>query len=253
MMKKKIIVANWKMNYDLHETTFFLRNFLKYIKEKKICHNKEIIIAPSFPFLHISNQISQGTLLKIAAQNIFFKDKGSFTGEISASMLKSIGIDIVIIGHSERRKFFLEDENSLLKKLKIAIKHKIKVIFCIGETYEDRNKNNQYSIIEKQLNNTIFHCSPNEIKLIYIAYEPIWAIGTGVTATIDQITKMHYFIRNIFYEKYGNTISSKISILYGGSINHLNAKNIIYSNNVDGGLIGNSSLNLEQFVKIVQY
>ncbi|WP_317167291.1 triose-phosphate isomerase [Blattabacterium cuenoti] len=252
MMKKKIIVANWKMNYDLHETTSFLRNFLKYINEKKIFHNKEVIIAPSFPFLHISNQISQGTSLKIAAQNIYFKEKGSYTGEISAYMLKSIGINIVIIGHSERRNIFFEDENSLLKKLKIALKHKIKVIFCIGETYEDRNKNNQYSIIEKQLNNTIFNCSTDEIKLIHIAYEPIWAIGTGSTATINQIKKMHKFIRNIFNKKYGNFISNKISILYGGSINHLNAKDIIYSDNVDGGLIGKSSLKIEQFLKIVQ-
>ncbi|WP_185877308.1 triose-phosphate isomerase [Blattabacterium cuenoti] len=251
-MKKKIIVANWKMNYDLHKTTTFLRNFIKFVFDRKIIHNKEIIIAPSFPFLHISNQISQGTSLKIAAQNIYSMDKGSYTGEVSALMIKSIGINRVIIGHSERKKFFLEKDDFLLEKVKTAIKNRIKVIFCVGETIDDRNKNNHFISIESQLKKTIFNCSLDEIRFLYIAYEPVWSIGTGLTASDDQIQKMHSFIRYKFSCKYNKYISEQLPILYGGSINDLNSKKIFSNKDVDGGLIGKCSLDIEKFIKIIQ-
>ncbi|WP_185872154.1 triose-phosphate isomerase [Blattabacterium cuenoti] len=250
-MKKKIVIANWKMNHDFHETTSFLRNLLKKIFEQKINHNKEIIIAPSFPFLHISNHILQGSPLKIAAQNIHQMDKGSYTGEVSASMLKSIGISKVILGHSERRKFFCEKNNILLEKIKIALKYGFNIIFCIGETYFERNKNQQFNVIKDQLKHTVFHFSENEIKFFHIAYEPIWAIGTGKSATYQQAQKMHEFIRSLFLKKYGENISNKISILYGGSINNFNAKDFFLQKDIDGGLIGNFSLNLENFLKII--
>ncbi|WP_185867075.1 triose-phosphate isomerase [Blattabacterium cuenoti] len=251
-MKKKVVIANWKMNYDFHETTSFIRNLLKFVFEKKINHNKEIIVAPSFPFLHISNQILQGTTLNIAAQNIHQKDRGSYTGEVSASMLKSIGIQKVILGHSERRKFFLEKNNILLEKIKIALKYGLNIIFCVGESLNERYNNQQFKIVKDQLEETVFHCSSEDIKSFYIAYEPIWAIGTGKTATFEQAQTMHEFIRSLFLEKYGEKISNNISILYGGSINDLNAKDLFYQKDIDGGLVGNSSLKLEKFLDIVQ-
>ncbi|BBA17440.1 triose-phosphate isomerase [Blattabacterium cuenoti] len=251
-MRKKVVIANWKMNYDFYETTSFIRNFLKFIFEKKINHNKEIIIAPSFPFLHISNQISQGTNLNIAAQNIHQKEKGSYTGEISASMLKSIGIQKVILGHSERREFFFEKNNILLEKIKIALKYGLNIIFCIGESSFERSNDQQFEIVKDQLRKTVFCCTPDEIKYFYIAYEPIWAIGTGKTATFEQAQTMHEFIRSLFLERYGKNISNEISILYGGSINDFNAKDLFYQKDIDGGLVGHSSMELKKFLRIVQ-
>ncbi|WP_185849157.1 triose-phosphate isomerase [Blattabacterium cuenoti] len=251
-MRKKVVIANWKMNYDFHDTTFFIRNFLKIVFERKINHNKEIILAPSFPFLHISNQILQGTTLNIAAQNIHHKDKGSYTGEVSASMLKSIGIQKVILGHSERREFFFEKKNILLEKMKIALKYNFNIIFCVGESLYERSNNQQFKTVECQLKETVFQCPSNNIKYFYIAYEPIWAIGTGKTATFEQAQTMHEFIRSLFLEKYGESVSNKISILYGGSINDLNAKDLFSQKDIDGGLVGNSSLQIEKFLKIVQ-
>ncbi|WP_185864399.1 triose-phosphate isomerase [Blattabacterium cuenoti] len=251
-MREKILVANWKMNYDFYETTSFIRNLLKILFDNKINHNKKIIIAPSFPFLHISNQILQGTTLSIASQNIHQKDKGAYTGEVSANMLKSIGIKKVLLGHSERRIYFFEDDNILLQKIKIALKYNIKILFCVGETISERNKNVHYSVIENQLKNTVFHFSLHEIANFSIAYEPIWAIGTGITASPKDAQNMHQFIRSLFSEKYGKEISNKISILYGGSINDINAKDILYQEDVDGGLIGNSSLDMNKFLNIIQ-
>ncbi|WP_185857885.1 triose-phosphate isomerase [Blattabacterium cuenoti] len=252
-MRKKVVIANWKMNYDFHETTSFIRNFLKIVFERKINHdNKEIILSPSFPFLHISNQILQGTTLNIAAQNIHQSDKGSYTGEVSAFMLKSLGIRKVILGHSERRKFFFEKNDLLSKKIKMALKYSLDIIFCVGESSLERSKNKQFEVIKSQLKETVFHCSSDEMKYFYIAYEPIWAIGTGKTATIEQAQTMHEFIRSLFFNKYGQSISDEISILYGGSINELNAKDLFNQKDIDGGLIGRSSLEMEKFLKIVQ-
>ncbi|WP_185853265.1 triose-phosphate isomerase [Blattabacterium cuenoti] len=251
-MRKKIIIANWKMNHDFHETTYFLRNFLKIIFEKKINHNKEIIIAPSFPFLHISNQILQGTTLKIAAQSIHQMDKGSYTGEVSASMLKSIGISKVILGHSERRELFFENNDILFEKIKIALKYGLDIIFCVGETAIERKQDQQFNIVKNQLKETVFRCSLDKIRFFYIAYEPVWAIGTGKTATYEQAQTMHEFIRSLFLERYGESVSDKISILYGGSINNLNARDLFLQKDIDGGLVGNSSLKLEKFLEIIQ-
>ncbi|WP_185878373.1 triose-phosphate isomerase [Blattabacterium cuenoti] len=255
-MKKKIVIANWKMNHDFYETTSFLRNLLKIFLEKKINNNnnkKKVIIAPSFPFLHISNQILQGTSLSLASQNICQMENGSYTGEVSASMLKSIGIHKVILGHSERRKYFYETNDILLKKIKIALKYGFRIIFCIGETALEREKNEQFLIVKKQLEETVFHCSSlEEISHFIIAYEPIWAIGTGKTATSKEAQTMHRYIRSLFLDKYGEKISKKMSILYGGSINDLNARNLFSQEDIDGGLVGNSSLEIEKFLKIIQ-
>ncbi|AER40795.1 triose-phosphate isomerase [Blattabacterium sp. (Mastotermes darwiniensis) str. MADAR] len=249
-MRKKVVIANWKMNQDFYETTSFLRNLLKIIFE--INHKKEIIIAPSFPFLHISNQILQGSTLSIAAQNIHQMENGSYTGEVSASMLKSIGVQKVILGHSERRKHFSETNDILIKKIKTALKYKFIIIFCVGETEVERRKKEHFLSVKYQLEETIFHFSLENISSFIIAYEPIWAIGTGKTATPEVVQVMHQYIRSLFMDKYGKNISRKISILYGGSINDLNAKSLFYQKDIDGGLVGNSSLNIEKFMRIIQ-
>lgn len=252
-MKKKIVIANWKMNHDFYETTSFLRNLLKIFLEKKINNKKKVIIAPSFPFLHISNQILQGSSLSLAAQNICQMENGSYTGEVSAAMLKSIGIHKVILGHSERRKYFSETNDILLKKIKIALKYGFHIIFCIGETALEREKKEQFLIVKKQLEETVFHCSSlEEISYFIIAYEPIWAIGTGKTATSEEAQTMHRYIRSLFIDKYGEKVSKKMSILYGGSINDFNARNLFSQEDIDGGLVGNSSLEIEKFLKIIQ-
>ncbi|WP_185855454.1 triose-phosphate isomerase [Blattabacterium cuenoti] len=250
-MKEKIIIANWKMNYDFNDTISFIRNLLKINLDKKINHKKKIIIAPSFPFLHISNKIVKGSNINIAAQNFHHMDKGAYTGEVSAHMLESIGINKIILGHSERRIIFSETEEILLSKIKIALKHKFYIIFCVGETYDERSNNKHFIVIKKQLSKTIFKFTTNEIKFLCIAYEPVWAIGTGITATPKEVQSMHYFIRFLFLEKYGKHVSDKLQILYGGSINDINAKNFFSQEDVDGGLIGNSSLEFSKFLNIL--
>ncbi|AWU43566.1 triose-phosphate isomerase [Blattabacterium sp. (Cryptocercus kyebangensis)] len=251
-MKKKVIIANWKMNHDFYETTSYLRNLLKIIYENKIHHKKKIIIAPSFPFLHISNQILQGTTLSIAAQNIHQMENGSYTGEVSASMLRSIGIKKVILGHSERRKYFTETNDILIKKIKISLKYGFHIIFCIGETGIDRKKEEHFFTVKKQLEKTIFHFSLEKINSFIIAYEPIWAIGTGNTASPEVVQLMHQYIRSLFLNKYGETVSNDLSILYGGSINDMNARDLFLQKDIDGGLVGNSSLQMKNFLKIIQ-
>ncbi|AWU43023.1 triose-phosphate isomerase [Blattabacterium punctulatus] len=250
-MKKKVIIANWKMNHDFYETTSYLRNLLKIIFENKI-NQKKIIIAPSFPFLHISNQILQGTTLSIAAQNIHQMDNGSYTGEVSAPMLRSIGIKKVILGHSERRKYFTETNEILIKKIKIALKYGFNIIFCVGETEVDREKKEHFITVKNQLEKTIFYFSLEEINSFIIAYEPIWAIGTGKTATPEIAQHMHQYIRTLFLNKYGKRGANDLSILYGGSINDMNAKDLFLQKDIDGGLVGNYSLNIKKFLKIIQ-
>ncbi|WP_185872699.1 triose-phosphate isomerase [Blattabacterium cuenoti] len=252
-MKNKIIIANWKMNYNFYETTNFLRNLLKFFNhDKKIHNNKKIIIAPSYPFLHISNQIVQGTNIHIASQNMFHIEKGSYTGEISAIMLKSIGIQNVILGHSERRIYFNETNKTLLQKIHISLKNRLKIIFCIGETLNEKNNNQQFISIQKQLEETIFLCSIKEIENLIIAYEPIWAIGTGQFPIPNEVQKMHNHIRLLFQNKYGKFVSDKIHILYGGSINEFNCKDFFQQKDVDGGLVGNSSLEIDKFLSIIK-
>ncbi|WP_185870436.1 triose-phosphate isomerase [Blattabacterium cuenoti] len=250
-MKKKIVIANWKMNHDFYETTSFLRNLLKILLDKKINHKKKVIIAPSFPFLQISNQILQGTAFSIAAQNVHQMENGSYTGEVSASMLKSIGIQKVILGHSERKKYCYETNDILLKKIHISFKYRLNIIFCVGETFFERERKEQFTVVKNQLEETVFQCSSEKMIDFIIAYEPIWAIGTGKTATPEQAQKMHKYIRTLFIDKYGEKISKKISILYGGSLNEINAKNFFSKEDIDGGLVGNSSLQIEKFLKIL--
>lgn len=245
-MRKRIVAGNWKMNNDLAET----ESFLASLKEQVFPEDVELIVAPAFPNLYHSFQSIREHPVHVAAQNMHQNESGAFTGEVSAKMLKSIGIEIVILGHSERRAYFSETDEILAEKVKTAVKNEMTVIFCVGEELKNRKENNHFDVVEKQLSEGLFHLSDNDWKRIVIAYEPVWAIGTGETATPEQAQEMHRFIREKIAGKYSKSIADKVSILYGGSVKPENAKEIFAKEDVDGGLIGGASLKVEDFMEI---
>lgn len=253
-MRKKIIVGNWKMNNNLSYTEFFLKQIIKNFSIKQLS-KIEIGIAIPFPFLFIAKNIVKEYPINIFAQNIHYMDYGAYTGEVSANMLISINIKNIIIGHSERRFFFNENNNILLKKINLAIDKKFKrIIFCIGENEYERKTKQYLTVIKEQIINTIFKINKinnSRISKIIIAYEPVWAIGSGKTANPNQIEEIHYYIRDILNKELDYTISNNIRIIYGGSINNKNIDYIMHINNVDGLLIGNYSLLYEQYIQII--
>jgi len=246
-MRKKIVAGNWKMNNDLAATNTLISELIK--KEKKA--NAEVIIAPTFVNLLEASKRLKDSSIKVAAQNMHFANHGAYTGEISATMLKSIGVNTVILGHSERREFFSEDDNLLKQKIDKALDEGMQIIFCFGEKWEDRSIGKHFMVVESQIKNALFHLKNENWKSIVLAYEPVWAIGTGQTASPEQAQEMHAFIRNLVKENYNSTISEDVSILYGGSVKPENAKEIFGKNDVDGGLIGGAALNADNFIAIV--
>ena len=246
MNRKKIVAGNWKMNMTIDESNDLI-NELKELSESNI----EIKVAPSFTNLYNAISLLKKSEIEVVAQNVHYENRGAFTGEISSEMLKSIGVKTVIIGHSERRKYFNETDTILSKKVKTAIENSLNVIFCIGEELSERESENHFEIIKNQLTSSLIDLNSNEIKNIVIAYEPVWAIGTGMTANTHQIQEMHEFIRELINKKFGNQISDDIRILYGGSVKPNNAKEIFSLNDVDGGLIGGASLNFSDFQSII--
>ena len=246
-MRKKIVAGNWKMNNDLAATNTLISELIK--KEKKA--NAEVIIAPTFVNLLEASKRLKDSSIKVAAQNMHFANHGAYTGEISATMLKSVGVNTVILGHSERREFFSEDDNLLKQKVDKALNEDMQIIFCFGEKWEDRSIDNHFMVVENQIKNALFHLKNENWKSIVLAYEPVWAIGTGQTASPEQAQEMHSFIRNLVKENYNSTISEDVSILYGGSVKPENAKEIFGKNDVDGGLIGGAALNADNFMAIV--
>ena len=216
-------------------------------------NNTHVILAPSFVYLHkVAKMCANTSKLVAAAQDCSANDKGAFTGEISANMIASCKAKYVILGHSERRANFKEKNELLKTKVGQAFTNDLKVIFCCGESLVQRESGVHFEWIKSQLSESLFHLSPEEFKNIVIAYEPIWAIGTGVTASTDQAQEVHAFIRNLLVEKYGNEVAESTSILYGGSCKPSNAKELFASKDIDGGLIGGASLNADDFVAITQ-
>ena len=246
MNRKKIVAGNWKMNMTIDESNGLI-NELKQVSE----NNVEIKIAPSYTNLYYAISLLKNSAIEVIAQNVHSEKKGAYTGEISAKMLKSIGVNTVIIGHSERRKYFNETDTILSKKVKAALENSLNVIFCIGEELSERESGNHFEIIKNQITTALIDLNNDEIKNIVIAYEPVWAIGTGMTANINQIQEMHEFIRKLINEKFGDETSDSIQILYGGSVKPNNAKDIFSLNDVDGGLIGGASLNFSDFQSII--
>jgi len=246
-MRKKIVAGNWKMNNNLAET----ENLLKELKKQVFPEDVTVMIAPSFTNLYHAFQSTLEHPLAIVAQNMHQSNKGAFTGEVSAAMLKSVGVKTVILGHSERRSYFNENNALLSEKVNTALEHDMDVIFCIGEELKDRKEGSHFDVIKRQLQQGLFHISNSDWKHIIIAYEPIWAIGTGETASSEQVQETHHFIRKTIAEAYSSTIANEVSILYGGSVKPENASEIFAQPDVDGGLIGGASLDAENFVKII--
>ncbi len=248
MGRKKIVAGNWKMHTTPSEGLELSLQIAKVEKQK----NTLVIIAAPFTHLWLlRKKIPSRSGLKLAAQNVHHLDSGAYTGEVSASMLKSMDIPYVLIGHSERRMYYHEDNQLLLEKIKTALRHGLKVIFCCGEPLDVRKSGTHELYVKKQLEDSLFPLDPKDLKNIIIAYEPIWAIGTGETATPEQAQDMHAAIRKMINKKFGKRISENMQILYGGSVKSSNASEIFSKSDVDGGLVGGASLQAEEFAKII--
>lgn len=246
-MRKKIVAGNWKMNNGLIQT----ESLIVELKKQTKTSDAEIMIAPSFTNLWHAFESTRQHEIEVIAQNMHFSEHGAYTGEVSAGMLKSIGIKTVILGHSERRAYYNETDESLAKKVDAALANDMRIIFCFGEELEDRKAGNEEAVVEGQLKNALFHLDADAFKHIVLAYEPVWAIGTGETATPDQAQDMHAFIRKTLANKYDSETADGVTILYGGSVKPNNAKEIFGKPDVDGGLIGGASLKAEDFFAIV--
>lgn len=247
-MAQKIVAGNWKMHKNATETAKLLNEIIEKLPQT----DAQVIVAPTFVNLSQAVELTKNTAIKIAAQNMHQAEAGAYTGEISASMLTSVGVNTVILGHSERRQFFGETDGNLVAKVDTAINHNMTVLFCIGEQLTDRTKNNHFNIVEYQLRDGLFHLDKTNWKNIVIAYEPVWAIGTGETASPEQAQEMHAYIRSVIAKSYGKDLANSVSILYGGSVKASNAKEIFSQPDVDGGLIGGAALIAEDFISIIQ-
>jgi len=246
MSRKKIVAGNWKMNNDSNQTRTLIGE-LKKLNQVET----SIMIAPAYTNLSMAQDLLLDSKIEVIAQNMHFSESGAFTGEVSANMLISIGIKTVILGHSERRKYFKETDDQLKLKVDAAISSSMKIIFCIGEEFEERKNNNHFEIVNNQIKNSLFHLNEDSWSRVILAYEPVWAIGTGETATLDQIQEMHSMIRNKISERYTHELANSISILYGGSVKPSNSHDIFSLEDVDGGLIGGASLNANDFNQII--
>ena len=251
-MRKKIVAGNWKMNKNLEESKILTSELVNILKDE-LLENVTVVLAPPFINLEtVSKFLRDSSNVFLAAQNCSQYEYGAYTGEVSVAMLKSVNADFVILGHSERREYFKESNESIKEKVSTVLENKLTPIFCCGELLEIREKNEQDSYVHKQIEDSLFHLSEAEIKNVVLAYEPIWAIGTGQTASAEQAQEMHKSIRDFLKSKYGESVAEAISILYGGSCKPSNAKEIFACKDVDGGLIGGASLKSRDFVDIIK-
>ena len=250
-MRKQIAAANWKMNLTLQQAEALMDELISIPHEMN--ENQEAVFGVPFPYLiSIKNKLAGKTNAFVAAQNCYDKKSGAYTGEVSAEMLKSIAVDYVILGHSERREYFNESHATLAAKINICFENDLKPIFCCGEPLAIREAGTQNNFVETQLKESLFHLTAEQLTGFVIAYEPIWAIGTGKTASNEQAQEMHAHIRNVMAKQYGADVADNISILYGGSVKANNAKDIFAQTDVDGGLVGGASLVAADFAAIIK-
>lgn len=247
-MRQKIVAGNWKMHKNAEETEDLLNELIDQLPQDAEAH---IVVAPTFVNLASAVEHLEFTNIEVAAQNMHQSESGAYTGEISADMLRSVGVHLVIIGHSERRAYFNETDSILAYKVDTALKNYMKVIFCFGEELKDRQSGNHFNIVENQLRDGLFHIAKEAWANIILAYEPVWAIGTGETASPTQAQEMHHFIRETIRKSFGSDIAEDVSILYGGSVKPDNAREIFSQPDVDGGLIGGAALKAADFAAIV--
>ena len=248
-MRKKVIAGNWKMNMLPNEAIDYIEKFAPLVKDTK----SEVILCVPYTDLFYCLMNAQNTNIKIGAQNMHFEEKGAYTGEVSGKMLKSIGVEYVIIGHSERREYFAETDESVNKKIKVAFENDLKPIVCVGEKLEQREQGIAEKIITEQTKLALDGLSKEQVKNTIIAYEPIWAIGTGKTATSEDANNSIKAIRNKIAEIYGKDVAEEVIIQYGGSVKSSNAKELFTTSDIDGGLVGGASLKPDEFAKIVNY
>ena len=249
-MRKNIVAGNWKMNKSFDEADDLVNGIMTLLEEKQLPDNTMMIVCPPFPYLELCTDYSNDSYFMVGAQNVNDNDKGAYTGEVSASMLKSLEIEYCIVGHSERRAYYGETDAIVARKVDQLLKNEIHPIVCCGEVLEEREAGNQFDVVRRQITDGLFHLTPEQFGEIIIAYEPVWAIGTGKTATPQQAQEIHAFIRSLIAEKYGKEVAENTSILYGGSCKPSNAKELFANPDVDGGLIGGASLQAEDFVNI---
>lgn len=250
-MRKKIIAGNWKMNLDKNQVVDLIENIITNPINQFSDNHKLMILAPSFVYLEsILAKTKNVNYIKIAAQNCSEHQIGAYTGEVAASMLKSIGVEYCIVGHSERRQYYHERDEVLLQKVNQILQQNIAPIFCCGEPLSIREDDSYFSFIEQQLNDVIFKLDENDFRKIIIAYEPIWAIGTGKTASDVQTQEVHQFIRELIKNKFNNEIAEQTTILYGGSVNATNAAQLFNQKDIDGALVGGASLKYQDFITI---
>ena len=251
-MRKKIVAGNWKMNKLYSEAITLADDIADMLREDNTTSNIVKILIPPFPYIRKVAQHSRGVHnLFTGAQNCASEEGGAYTGEVSAAIIKSVEASYVIIGHSERRSYYKETFEDLKKKVNIVLNQSLTPIFCIGETKEMRQAEKHFSVVEEQIKESVFHLSSSDFEKIILAYEPVWAIGTGLTATTAQAQEMHFFIRSLIEKKYGKKTADSVSILYGGSCNAKNAAELFACKDVDGGLIGGASLVAKDFVTII--
>ena len=249
-MRKNIVAGNWKMNLNREEGIKLVEEVISLVSSD---NNVEVVFSPSFLYLHKVNKMcANDNLLQTASQNISNNESGAFTGEVSAQMVNSLNVKYTILGHSERREYFNETNIELKQKVDLSLKNNLEIIFCCGESLNQRESGVHFDWIKQQLTESVFHLTEKEFEKVVIAYEPIWAIGTGITASSDQAEEIHQFVRNVIAEKYNENIAENTSILYGGSCNPTNAKELFSKKNIDGGLIGGASLNAENFTRIIK-
>lgn len=249
-MRKKIVAGNWKMNMDYQEGVSLFSEIVNMIRDERKGDQQAVICAP---FIHLNSlaQLSSG-MVKIGAQNCHQQESGAYTGEISAAMIRSTGASHVLIGHSERRQYFAESNALLAEKTRMALKHGLTPIFCIGETLDERNNGSYFQVIKTQLAEGLFGLDADDFAKVVIAYEPVWAIGTGLTASPEQAQDIHAFIRAEIESRYGFARADDTTILYGGSCNPKNAAELFAQHDIDGGLIGGASLKSRDFTDIVK-
>ncbi len=250
-MRKNIVAGNWKMNTNVQEGMELAKAVNEAVSKGINKPETGVIIAPPFTHLaNISEQVDHNKVL-LAAQNCSTQESGAYTGEVSVKMLKSIGVDAVILGHSERRTIFGEKNNDLWLKLQLVLNNNMKAIYCIGESEDERKSEIHFDVITKQVEEVLLKLDEKELKNVIVAYEPVWAIGTGLTASAEQAQEMHKHIRDLFAKKYGEKVADDVTILYGGSCKPSNAQELFSQPDVDGGLIGGASLKADDFMKIV--
>ena len=248
-MRKNIVAGNWKMNLNFTEAEELAASLAEKLEGKTL--KCEVVICPPALYLEMATDFAEESVVKVGAQNVSDQESGAYTGEIAAGMLASVDVEYCLVGHSERRQYFKEDNAFLSQKVDKLLDHNLSPVYCCGERLEEREKENHFSVVEQQISEGLFHLNDSEFSNGVIAYEPVWAIGTGVTASSAQAQEMHAFIRSLLAKKYGQELADETTLLYGGSCNPKNAKELFSQKDVDGGLIGGASLKADDFVAII--